>query len=156
MDSSSSASAPSDWRNVTLSALRARNARESEPFKELISLHSKILERALLLQQENVKLTFQVQRRRDPSPSADSSSSVTTAGGDANANAQQQLEELKSKVYTLQEELTELHRRKGENAQQVIDLSAQVKAHEKDLNDKAKTLLEQEDVIEKLQADVER
>lgn len=44
---------------------------------------------------------------------------------------------LEQKVYKLQEELTEMHRRKGENAQQLIDLRNQ-------MQDKEKLIMERE------------
>ena len=64
--------------------------------------------------------------------------------------------ELKRKVYALQEELTELHRRKGENAQQVIDLSAKVKGQEAILSEKTAIILSQETEIERLTREAEK
>ena len=144
-----------DWRSGILSSLRSRNARESEPFKELLLLHSRVQEQAITLQLENTRLLQMAGART----SANAGAEEPASAGDPNAGSadqQQKLEELKAKLYSLQEELTELHRRKGENAQQVIDLSAQAKTNEKDLNDQAKRLLQHEDTIEGLKAEVER
>ena len=43
---------------------------------------------------------------------------------------QEQVSLLEKKLFGAQEELTELHRRRGENAQQIIDQSNQSKEHE--------------------------
>jgi hypothetical protein len=43
---------------------------------------------------------------------------------------------LEQKLFNLQEELTDLHRRKGENAQQIIDLNNALQEKEKILQDK--------------------
>lgn len=153
-----SSSNSSDWRGQILSALRSRNARESEPFRELLALHAKVREQALSLQQENSRLNFEVQKLASEGgvPASPAGGAHAGSGGSGSQDSDPKMEEMKAKLYLLQEELTELLRRKGENAQQVIDLTTQVKTNEKDLNEKAKTLLEQEDKIEKLQAEVER
>ena len=48
---------------------------------------------------------------------------------------QEQVSILEKKLFGAQEELTELHRRRGENAQQIIDQSAQLKEHETRIKD---------------------
>lgn len=45
----------------------------------------------------------------------------------------QRLQVLEQKLLAQQEELTELHRRKGENAQQIIDLNKKLQEKEKQL-----------------------
>ena len=145
----------SSWRNQILERLRTRNRTQSEPFQELILLHAKVLERALHLQQENDRLlTFQIQNRRGEGGGG--AAAADDHGASSSTSGSSQLEEMKAKVYGLQEELTALHRRKGENAQQVIDLSAQAKSQEAELNDQAQKLLQQEDLIDQLKANVER
>ena len=58
--------------------------------------------------------------------------------------------------FSLQEELTMLHRRKGENAQQVIDLTATAKANEVTLNEKAAIILSLESHVANLKEEVQR
>lgn len=41
---------------------------------------------------------------------------------------------LEQKIYSLQEELTNLHRRKGEHAQQIVDLTSKLQETEKNLS----------------------
>lgn len=43
---------------------------------------------------------------------------------------------LEQKIYSLQEELTNLHRRKGEHAQQIVDLTSKLQETEKNLSTK--------------------
>merc|ERR1712212_152077 len=66
---------------------------------------------------------------------------------------------LEKKLFAIQEELTELHRRKGENAQQIIDQSAQLKNNERLLEDRTQTctklkkeLEESKEIITRLQS----
>jgi autophagy-related protein 16-1 len=50
--------------------------------------------------------------------------------------AQERINTLEQKLYKLQEELTEMHRRKGENAQQLIDLKNALQEKERMILDK--------------------
>lgn len=50
-------------------------------------------------------------------------------GGDS--RLQEKIQILEQKLLSQQEELTELHRRKGENSQQIIDLNAKLQEKEK-------------------------
>ena len=53
--------------------------------------------------------------------------------------AQERIGALEQKLYKLQEELTEMHRRKGENAQQLIDLKNSLQEKERLLADRDRT-----------------
>ncbi len=134
-----------------LKRLHCRNRKEVEPFAELVRSHTRAFERSVALDLENKHLALTCERLRLDQHSG--SPVARTAGDDA--------AELKQKVYALQEELTELHRRKGENAQQVIDLSAQLKVVKSELEAKNAELarrIEQQraskEEAEKLRADL--
>ena len=43
---------------------------------------------------------------------------------------------MEQKIFSLQEELTNLHRRKGEHAQQIVDLTSRLQETEKTLTTK--------------------
>lgn len=57
--------------------------------------------------------------------------SSNLAAGDSKLH--ERIQHLEQKLLTQQEELTELHRRKGENAQQIIDLNVKLQEKEKQL-----------------------
>ena len=143
------------WRNQILSDLRLRNQTQSDPFVDLISLHSKNLERTLELQQQNTQLLISNEKLRQSQrvePTAENGSSASAAVGDS----QVVISDLKSKLFSLQEEVLELQRRKGENAQQVIDLGTLVKKQEVDINEKTLKIAQLETVIDDLKVDVKR
>ena len=130
------------WRRDVLAQLAARNAREREPFADLVDLQQKLAEKVTLLDLELKTAKI-------------SAKDAKGSSGDLEAGAEV-VNELKRKVYALQEELTELHRRKGENAQQVIDLSAKVKGQEAILSEKEAIILSQETEIERLTREAEK
>ena len=130
------------WRRDVLAQLSARNAREREPFADLVDLQQKLAEKVTLLDLE-------LKTAKILGKDAKGSSGDLEGGAEV-------VNELKRKVYALQEELTELHRRKGENAQQVIDLSAKVKGQEAILSEKTAIILSQETEIERLTREAEK
>eukprot|EP00095_Tigriopus_kingsejongensis_P001897 maker-scaffold287_size221780-snap-gene-1.27 protein:Tk01897 transcript:maker-scaffold287_size221780-snap-gene-1.27-mRNA-1 annotation:"autophagy-related protein 16-1 isoform x2" len=132
------------WRLSILSQVQERNHRETRPYAELIALQTKLVEKATTLQLENTQLLFQ------------SRDTVPRGGPMGGLGAGQDVQELKRKLYTLQEELTELHRRKGENAQLVIDMSSQVKQKDGEINEQAAKLLAFEDQVEDLRRTIEQ
>jgi len=107
--------------NKVLQKLRTRNCVEVAPFLDIIELNNRLIvaNSQLLSEREeiqfiNVKLKEETQKLRVKSSEAD----------------QEQVSLLEKKLFGAQEELTELHRRRGENAQQIIDQSNQSKEHE--------------------------
>ncbi|XP_040582414.1 LOW QUALITY PROTEIN: autophagy-related protein 16-1-like [Lepeophtheirus salmonis] len=62
---------------------------------------------------------------------------------------------LEQKLFRVQEELTELHRKKGDNAQRVIDLSTALQYSQKEIQEKEKSLVENESLVLKLQQEIE-
>ena len=120
------------WRNSVLSRLRERNKTQVTPFKDLIEKCEQNAEKCSVLRQENQKLLF-LNEQLQKSASVNNEAEETC--------------ELKKKVYALQEELTSLHRTKGENAQTVIDLGNSVKGLEMQLAEKASTIIQLENEI---------
>lgn len=59
----------------------------------------------------------------------------TTGGGNSAATAAK-ISQLENKLLTQQEELTELHKRKGENSQMIVDLSLKLEKQNKILAEK--------------------
>jgi len=111
-----------------------------EPFSDIILRHNRMLDKVGGLALENNSLTFVNQRLEDENRR------LKEAGG-GGADHSENIHELQKKMFSVQEELTELHRRKGENAQQVIDLTSTVKQNERELT-------ERQAKIESLQAEI--
>ena len=109
-----------------LAKLQNRNQEESAPFQALIDLSSRLLLTNATLAVErdqyefiNGKLKEENQRLLHRAAEPD----------------HEKVSVLEKKLFGVQEELTELHRRKGENAQQIIDQTAQIKELEKKIED---------------------
>lgn len=88
---------------------------------------NRLFDNANALRCENLQLTIQNEKLQ-ASGAASSGSS-----GDCKVH-EQRLQTLEQKLLAQQEELTELHRRKGENAQQIIDLNKKLQEKEKELS----------------------
>lgn len=129
-----------DWRSDILDQLRRRNASESAPFADIVAAHNRLFEKTATLQLENKQLMGRHE----------------AGGGDDAPATASEIEELKRKLYVLQEELTELHRRKGENAQQVIDLGKKVKHNETELSEKAVLIFKYEQDLQEMKRQAER
>jgi len=126
------------WRTHIMRQLKQRDRREREPFEELMAAQARAAERAERLNAENARLLAE---------------GAAAAVGGATS---EETAALKAKVYSLQEELTALHRRKGENAQQVIDLTSQVRALEAAQAEKSAHILGQRAELEDTEAKLER
>ena len=132
------------WRDDILAQLRRRDLRERDPFADVVAAHHALVERSDALQAENRQLQFTCER-------------LKVDGGDGSGGrAVAEVAELKAKLLALQEELTDLHRRKGENAQQVIDLTAAVKEGEQALGEKTAMILRAEQELEAARAAADR
>ena len=118
--------APQTWRKSILGQLRNRNQREITPFQDLIHVHNRIVERISSLQMENTQLSFINEKLKEEirnlriSPTAGTAPNKDDIGG-ANVSpssseaiaAQSTITMLEKKLFAIQEELTEMHRRKG-------------------------------------------
>lgn len=80
---------------------------------------------------ENIHLSVQIEKLRTEGVSFQGGNAG--AGGSGDSKLHERVQYLEQKLLAQQEELTELHRRKGENAQQVIDLNAKLQEKEKQL-----------------------
>lgn len=83
---------------------------------------NKLFDAANALRNENLQL-------RVGALSSGTGSSTTT-----DVRLTERIQQLEHKVLAQQEELTELHRRKGENAQQIIDLNIKLQDKDRQLN----------------------
>ena len=101
-----------------------------------------MLEQNIKLKTENETLTFLNEKLKE-----DNLILKSKVSSESNVNTNENFLELNRKLFSLQEELTELHKKKGDNAQQVIDLSAAVKLNEQ-------LLAEKEAQLESLEAEL--
>ena len=115
------------WRKSILCQLRNRNQMEITPFQDLIQVHNRIVERISSLQMENTQLAFINERLKvdlnhlkvstGDNISNCKGDSIGTSGGQVTSVedtvAKSTIAMLEKKLFTIQEELTELHRRKG-------------------------------------------
>lgn len=85
-------------------------------------LDNKIFESANSLRNEILHLTIQNEKLRLEGVGQTGNS----GSGSGDSRLQERIQQLEQKLLAQAEELTELHRRKGENAQQIIDLNATV------------------------------
>ena len=143
--------AGSAWRDEVLCRLVRRNELESA-FAHLITSHAHLAQTSQDLQSQNSSLSFINGRLRQENTELKALNAVS--------NDQVELTEkygiLEKKLFKVQEELTELHRRKGDNAQQVIDLTAQLKISDNELADKEAKLKDNEDVIKRLKEELDK
>ncbi|CAA9997087.1 unnamed protein product [Nesidiocoris tenuis] len=114
----------SSWRESILDQIQRRNKQQFSAFEDLISAHNRLFDSHAALRQENEKLRSE--RLALPRGSIESQ------------GAPERISILESKLLAQQEELTELLRKRGENAQLVVDLN-------KKLQEKADQLKAAED-----------
>ncbi|XP_049870663.1 autophagy-related protein 16-1 isoform X2 [Pectinophora gossypiella] len=136
-----------EWRNSIISQLRARNKYETSAFQDIISFQSRLFDNVNTLKTENLQLTLVNERIRF----SGTDSVISGAGGGTN----ERIQALEQKILIQQEELTSLHRRRGESAQQIINLNAKVHDLEKQLQNKDVTISENTAVIASLRAEIQ-
>ncbi|GAB6018783.1 hypothetical protein CHUAL_000448 [Chamberlinius hualienensis] len=122
------------WRDVIISKLHNRNSKECQAYQGLITTHNKLFEVTDTLKHENLQLTVQNEQLR--------MGSADMQGKNERGNGGEKVMALEMKLFRLQEELTELHRRKGENAQQLIDMRNLLTVKEKEMMSKDAKLSE--------------
>ncbi|XP_025416113.1 autophagy-related protein 16-1 [Sipha flava] len=127
-----------DWKSVIRQQLESRNARETASFQNLITYYNKLYDSSLLLRAQNIQLESQVIRGN--------------SGGDLLLS--EKVSNLEQKLLMQQEELTELHRRRGENAQMIIDLNAKLQLTEQAITSKNISLTENIKLVASLRAEI--
>ncbi|XP_044736633.1 autophagy-related protein 16-1 isoform X2 [Chrysoperla carnea] len=132
------------WRNNIFNQLQERNRQQAHCFQDLILLHNKIFENANTLKYENIQLSIQNEKLR---------LSGGTAGNGSTGDAEK-IQHLEQKLLAQQEELTELHRRKGENSQQIIDLNIKLQEKEKQLQAREVSLADSKTINMSLKAEI--
>ncbi|XP_034934448.1 autophagy-related protein 16-1 isoform X2 [Chelonus insularis] len=129
-----------DWRKTIITQLRSRNKLQTHSFSELIHLHNRLFENANTLRGENLQLTVNIEKLR---------CGVSGGTGTSGANAA-----LEARLLAQAEELTMLHRRRGEHAQQIVDLNNRMQELMKDLQSKETSLAESIELNASLRAEL--
>ncbi|CAB4004895.1 autophagy-related 16-1-like, partial [Paramuricea clavata] len=119
------------WKVEILQRLQNRDRQEFVSFKDLIKSHNKLFDNADTLKSKIVQLEIQtLQMKQENAELQDKTSSTSSSG----AVGSEKVQALEQKIYKLQEELTVLHRTKGENAQKVIELNNVITQKNDDLS----------------------
>lgn len=139
-----------NWRESLITQLQERNKLQTYCFEELITqsehtfwrnltitykfvlivLDNKLFDNANALRAENLHLSVQIEKLKFEGASSHVGNGTSSSG---DSKLHDRIQHLEQKLMAQQEELTELHRRKGENAQQIIDLNAKLQEKEKQL-----------------------
>ncbi len=125
---SDSISTQNNWRKSILNELKARQMRESKPFESVINFCNNLFERVDTIRSENVQLNIQKEKLLLENNELHLMCNNVTNNSNNGSNGKV----LEKKMFQMQEELTELHRRKGENAQLIIELKNEIDAKDKE------------------------
>ncbi|XP_005111845.1 autophagy-related protein 16-1 [Aplysia californica] len=117
-----------EWKGNILFQLKRRNHKQSEPFQAIIQTNNRLQQQSSHLHSQNVHLQVEIERLKEENLSGQIRGEPGSGGHNTHA--------LEQKLYKLQEELTELHKKRGENAQQIIDLNALLQEKERELQNK--------------------
>ncbi|GFG31996.1 hypothetical protein Cfor_08518 [Coptotermes formosanus] len=139
----------SDWRKAIILSLQNRNRSQCSCFQDLISFHNRLFDNSNALRGENLHLTVQNEKLRQEN------FELQNRRGSVDGKPNEKIQALEQKLLHQQEELTELHRRKGENAQQLIDLNHKLQEKEKQLHAHEVSLAESVNVISTLRAEIQ-
>lgn len=102
----------------------------------LFVAENRLFENADFLRNENLQLSLQNEKLRVENITISTNASGATGSVSNDSKLSERIQYLEQKLLVQQEELTELHRRKGENAQQIIDLNVKLQEKEKVLASK--------------------
>lgn len=126
-------------RRLIVKSIEKRNLREKEPFEVLIGTYNRLFDAVSELRHDNLSLTLQNEKLRQEG--------LQSGPGSSDSRGSEKSSVLEQKIYNLQEELTNLHRRKGEHTQQIVDLTYKVTEAEKNLATKENLLADAETAV---------
>lgn len=107
-------------------------------------LDNRLFDENVQIKGENIRLQVENEKIRMNQPS----------GGDGSYD-NVKIQALEKKLLAQQEELTELHKRKGENSQLVIDLNLKIQTLQKQINEKELTVSDLTSINHSLRAEVQ-
>uniref|UniRef100_A0A182JM84 Autophagy-related protein 16 domain-containing protein n=1 Tax=Anopheles atroparvus TaxID=41427 RepID=A0A182JM84_ANOAO len=133
---------PENWRDIIADRLRERNKNETSRYADIIHYNNRLFDTAVKLRQENLDLKID-KKIRDSASAVGPGGSASGFNADVAAITNAQIQALEKKVLAQQEELTELHKRKGEHSQMVINLNQKLSELQRLLTEKERALAEQ-------------
>ncbi|XP_059053618.1 autophagy-related protein 16-1 isoform X2 [Achroia grisella] len=136
-----------EWRSNIIRQIQARNKYETSAFQDIISFQSRLFDNVNTLKNENLQLTLINERIK-----YSNTDNVTSSGATA---ATEKIQVLEHKILAQQEELTSLHRRRGESAQQIINLNDRVHELERQLQNKDVIISENTAITASLRAEIQ-
>ncbi|XP_043557811.1 autophagy-related protein 16-1-like isoform X1 [Chiloscyllium plagiosum] len=137
------AAAAQGWRRNISEQLRLRDRLQRQAFEELIQAYNKLLEKSDLqtvLAERFQGEKYDLHNRQDISPGSDGARNEM-----AHEIAQMRIRH--------QEELTELHKKRGELAQNVIELNSQLQQKDKEIHANEAKMMDYEKQIQQLSDD---
>ncbi|MCI4385557.1 hypothetical protein PGIGA_G00051840 [Pangasianodon gigas] len=132
------------WKRHVAEQLKQRDRVQRQAFEEIIQQYNRLLEKSDLQAVLSERLQtekYEPQNRHDLSPGAESSRCDML---------QQEMSQMRIKH---QEELTELHKKRGELAQNVIELNNQIQQKDKEIQNNEAKILEYQQQISQLEGD---
>ncbi|XP_029026192.1 autophagy-related protein 16-1 isoform X4 [Betta splendens] len=132
------------WKRHISEQLKLRDRVQRQSFEEIIHQYHRLLEKSDLqtvLSERYQTEKYDIQRGHDASLGSDSSRSDTL---------QHEMSQMRIKH---QEELTELHKKRGELAQSVIELNNQIQQKDKEIQSNEAKMLEYQQQIANLEGD---
>ncbi|KAK9505821.1 hypothetical protein O3M35_009796 [Rhynocoris fuscipes] len=145
-------SSSGNWRDSIINQIQNRNRQQFICFQDLIAAHNRLFESYNVLRLENMQISVQNEKLRCERMSVD----MTNIGSGFLAIPANKIAQLESKLLAQQEELTELHKKKGENAQMVVDLNKKLQEQELLLRATEDRLEKSITMVNNLKAEVQR
>ncbi|XP_034184071.1 autophagy-related 16 isoform X2 [Osmia lignaria lignaria] len=131
-----------NWRRNLILQLQERNRKQTYCFADLISLHNRLFENANTLRTENIQLTIANETLRREAVSGTPGLGVNT--------------DLEARLLKQAEELATLHKRKGENTQQIVDLNNKLQEMMKEFQAKEASLSESMELNANLRLEISK
>ncbi|XP_067851641.1 autophagy-related protein 16-1-like isoform X2 [Heptranchias perlo] len=131
------------WRRHISEQLRLRDRLQRQAFEELIQAYNKLLEKSDLqtvLAERFQGEKYELHNRHDVSPAADGSRNEAT-------------QEVAQMRIRHQEELTDLHKKRGELAQNVIELNSQLQKKDKEIHANEVKMADYEKQMQQLESE---
>ncbi|XP_058269873.1 autophagy-related protein 16-1 isoform X1 [Hemibagrus wyckioides] len=132
------------WKRHVAEQLKQRDRVQRQAFEEIIHQYNRLLEKSdlqVVLSERMQTEKYELQNRHDLSPGAELSRCDLL---------QQEMSQMRIKH---QEELTELHKKRGELAQSVIELNNQIQQKDKEIQSNEAKMLEYQQQISQLEGE---
>ncbi|KAL5285542.1 ATG16L1 family protein [Megaselia abdita] len=120
-----------NWRQQLILRFQERDSNEVQKYKDIILQNNRLMDNVAQLKADKLRISVENEQLR---------SAVANNTGPAGNLAFLTLEK---KLLSQQEELTELHKRKGENSQRIVDLNIRIEELNAQMNDKDRQLAQE-------------